>query len=492
MKVNHVTDSVERWGIWEIELQGLSRGNPFIDEDLRAEFRSENRIIQARGFYDGDGVYRVRCMPDTEGIWSYRIVFSDDPSQAVEGRFTCTEAPPSSHGPVRVANTFHFAYEDGTRYLPIGTTCYAWIHQPEYLREQTLETLEKSPFNKMRMCVFPKYYDYNHDEPEIFPYLQNDAGEFDFFRFNPAFFRLLEDNIRKLAKIGIEADLILFHPYDHWGFSNMGKEADDLYIGYITARLSAFRNVWWSLANEYDLMAMITKSKTNEDWERFGDSIQRNDPYDHLRSIHNCFAFYDHTKAWITHCSIQRQDVYKTAEYTDQWRGQYEKPVIIDECGYEGDINHGWGNLSAQELVRRFWEGTVRGGYVGHGETYLHPDDILWWSKGGKLYGESPERIQFLKDILSAGPEHGIDPIIFGMAGWDLPCGGVEGEYYLFYFGFNQPRFRPFSMPEGVTFRVDVIDTWNMTVDTLPGTYSGEFRIDLPGRQYMAVRMTRA
>ncbi len=34
-------------------------------------------------------------------------------------------------------------------------------------------------------------------------------------------------------------------------------------------------------------------------------------------------------------------------------------------------------------MVRRFWETAVRGGYCGHGETYLHPEDILWWSKGG-------------------------------------------------------------------------------------------------------------
>ena len=34
----------------------------------------------------------------------------------------------------------------------------------------------------------------------------------------------------------------------------MSKEADTLYYNYIIARFSAYRNVWWSLANEYDLM----------------------------------------------------------------------------------------------------------------------------------------------------------------------------------------------------------------------------------------------
>jgi len=51
------------------------------------------------------------------------------------------------------------------------------------------------------------------------------------------------------------------------------------------------------------------------------------------------------------------------------------------EVKYEGNIPRRWGNLSAEELVFRFWQGTVAGTYVGHGETYLHPSDVLWWSK---------------------------------------------------------------------------------------------------------------
>ena len=41
------------------------------------------------------------------------------------------------------------------------------------------------------------------------------------------------------------------------------------------------------------------------------------------------------------------------------WRETYRKPVVLDEICYEGDIQHGWGNISAQELVRRFWEAAV-------------------------------------------------------------------------------------------------------------------------------------
>ena len=48
----------------------------------------------------------------------------------------------------------------------------------------------------------------------------------------------------------------------------------------------------------------------------------------------------------------------------DEWRQRYKKPVVLDEICYEGNIEHGWGNISGQELVRRFWEAACRGGYV--------------------------------------------------------------------------------------------------------------------------------
>jgi hypothetical protein len=46
-------------------------------------------------------------------------------------------------------------------------------------------------------------------------------------------------------------------------------------------------------------------------------------------------------------------------------------------------------------------------------------------------------------------------------------------------------------MKPGTKYKVEVIDTWNMTIQELDGSYEGKFRIELPGRQCIAVRMTR-
>ena len=85
-----------------------------------------------------------------------------------------------------------------------------------------------------------------------------------------------------------------------------------------------------------------------DDWNYYADVIIKNDPYGHLRSIHNCMGFFDHSAAWVTHCSIQRQDIYKTAELTDEWRRQYGKPVVLDEIAYEGNMPYGWGNITGE------------------------------------------------------------------------------------------------------------------------------------------------
>jgi hypothetical protein len=329
------------------------------------------------------------------------------------------------------------------------------------------------------MCVFPKHYRFNRNEPVHHPFPRS-GTENDYSRFNPAFFQHFERRVGQLLELGIEADLILFHPYDRWGYATMDAETDERYLRYLVARLACYRNVWWSMANEFDLM----QAKAEADWDRFFRIVQESDPYQHPRSIHNCRRFYDHGKPWVTHCSIQSSDLHRARE----WREQYRKPVLYDECCYEGNIENNWGNIPAREMVHRFWLGTVGGAYVGHGETYVHPQDILWWSKGGVLRGESPARIAFLRRILEEGPVEGLDPQQIN-GRWR--GAGQPGAYYLCYMGVNQPVEQTYTLPEGGSYRVDVIDPWEMTITPLEGTYEGTFKVPLPGKPYLAVRLTR-
>ena len=463
-------------------IAGPSHGNPFVDVELTATFVDpQGQDVSVGGFYDGDGTYRLRLLPSATGSWSFTTSSTATSLDGIEGSFEVTES--DAVGPVRV-DGFHFRHANGDRHIPHGTTAYGWTHQPEALQEQTLATLAEAPFTKIRMCVFPKSYLYNSNEPDRFPFAADGQGGCDTTRFDVEYWAHLEKRIGDLDALGIQADIILFHAYDRWGFSDLGRAADDRYVRYLTRRLAALPNVWWSIANEYDLMS----SKSIDDWERLAAIVVAEDHADHLISIHNCFGFYDYTKPWITHCSVQRIDVYRTSENTDQWREQWGKPIVIDECAYEGDLDQGWGNITGEEMVRRFWEGAVRGGYVGHGETYYEPvDEVIWWAKGGELRGTSPARIGFLTSIIEDSPTGALDPL---PSEWDAPWGGVAGQYVIIYFGFNRPSFRTVSLAPGRPMHVDVIDTWNMTIDRLEGTFEGTFTLPLPGRQFIALRLT--
>ncbi|MCL2864982.1 MAG: DUF5605 domain-containing protein [Lachnospiraceae bacterium] len=503
-------DAVEKWDIYEICLNGPDSGNPFLEYNLQGHFKGKCESIVVDGFYDGNGRYKIRFMPSFEGKYAFEVK-GNFIETVLKGEFYV--APPSkeNHGPVRVANECHFAYDDGTPYYSIGTTCYVWNLQSDERIAETIETLKNSAFNKIRFCVFPKHYVYNLGEPRSYPYVgspmdssvltkenfndynfRREGNNFDYERFNPEHFSHIEKCIAILRDLNIEADLILLHPYDRWGFSMMTEKQDDLYIKYCVARFASYRNIWWSLANEYDLIP----HKSISDWERIAGIICEKDPYNHLRSIHNCRPFYDHSRPWITHCSIQRQDLYKHVEYTDEWRSKWRKPIVLDEISYEGDIQHGWGNINGQELVRRFWESAVRGGYPGHGETFFHPEDVLWWSHGGKLHGESHKRFGFLLKIMKETPGFGLRQLSLN---WDDVCGTADDvnafikpikDYYLFYFSFMCPTFREYHFDDDTKFQVNVIDTWNMTVED-KGVHQGKFNIDLGGRQYMAVQMKK-
>ena len=213
--------SVERWGVQEISVKGPKDGIPFTEQWIQGTFQGTQESVSVDGFYDGDGIYIVRFMPSFEGGYRFELAASFELSKEDrKGVFEVTKASEGNHGPVRVERTFHFAYEDGTRYFSIGTTCYVWALQSDELIRETLETLRQTAFNKIRFCILPKHYDFNLREPRSYPFEGtpmdssvltrenfkeydelSEGNVWDFTRFNPEHFRHLEWCILKLQEL---------------------------------------------------------------------------------------------------------------------------------------------------------------------------------------------------------------------------------------------------------------------------------------------------
>ncbi|SLN27279.1 Putative endoglucanase [Aquimixticola soesokkakensis] len=457
------TATIEKWGMFETEFTGPATGNPYLDVSFDAIFRLKEREVRVPGFYDGAGVYRLRFMPETTGEWQFETRSETPELNGHRGALDVVAPTGTNKGPVRVKNQFHFAYADGSPFLSFGTTCYAWTHQPLDEQAKTLQTLAKTGFNKIRMGVFPKDYPYNVNEPLHDIYHVVD-GKRDFDQPNYEAFRHFDTQVAALRDMGIEADLILFHPYDRWGYCDMDEAQDYRYVAYLAARYGGFRNVWWALANEYDF---LIDTKPMERWDRFFQILEEEDPARHLKSIHNgaADANYDHRKPWVTHTCIQNWDVKRTQEWRDTWG----KPVINDEPEYEGDIIQCWGNITAQELVHRFWTTMMRGGYAGHGETYSHPDDLIWWAKGGVLHGEAWKRLKFMRAVLEEDVRGGLEPLgPQAQWPWHRVSGAQDGDVRYIYLGEHQPVIWTLGLPEeDGDYELDLIDTWEMSVTPL-------------------------
>ena len=205
---------------------------------------------------------------------------------------------------------------------------------------------------------------------------------------------------------------------------------------------------------------------------------------------------------------------------------KYGKPVVFDECCYEGDLQYPWGNISAREMTERFWTAVTLGGYCTHGEVFENEDEVLWWAKGGTLKGESPARIAFLRSIVEELPGN-LEFVPGQMAAMsygqlkemeknpemlkNLPViargmvkmsesrfeafierhsetlGHCGEEAYLRYIGRECNGRGIMELPETGNYEVEVIDTWEMTRDRVKSGVNGKVEVKLPGREGMAL-----
>ena len=94
---------IQRYSIYEIVFSRSidAASNPFVDVTLSAAFAQRNRMVHVDGFYDGDGIYRIRLMPDQTGEWTYATHGNLPELDDQHGSFIVGPAAPGQHGPVR-------------------------------------------------------------------------------------------------------------------------------------------------------------------------------------------------------------------------------------------------------------------------------------------------------------------------------------------------------------------------------------------------------
>ena len=95
----------EKWKVFEITINVSTVGNPFKDVKLSGQFIIDKDTITVPGFFDGDGVFKIRFMPRAEGKWGYVTISNYKKLNNKKGSFICTPPSGNNHGPVAVKDT---------------------------------------------------------------------------------------------------------------------------------------------------------------------------------------------------------------------------------------------------------------------------------------------------------------------------------------------------------------------------------------------------
>ncbi len=79
--------SVEQWGVFELELHAEPEGNPFTDVDFKARFQHGHRAIIVDGFYDGQKGFSVT---EIDGLYTISLRVTANRGQRVWRRTETT------------------------------------------------------------------------------------------------------------------------------------------------------------------------------------------------------------------------------------------------------------------------------------------------------------------------------------------------------------------------------------------------------------------
>ncbi|MFD2114978.1 DUF5605 domain-containing protein [Paenibacillus yanchengensis] len=472
------TQIVERWAKFEWKIP-INTPLQLTDRTgLKVTFNHTGRYFETEGYYDGSGAITVRFMPDQVGEWAFQAEGAMFPTGIFSGKFQCVASSQKQHGRVQIMNQTRFTYEDGTTFIPMGTWLEEWHVQEEARRLQTIETLQASPFNKVNMLVMP-YRSEAVTQQGYFPFVSTAEGKYDGNQLHLPYFDLLDKSIARLAELGIQVELVLFSPkVEQLGLIHLTEEQKHHYIRYIVARYAAYANVWWTISDNGDQVI----DDTEQQLLPLIRTIKENDYGHHLLTVHGVTNAYNWGLPTLTHISLKDEDIKKASDFTLQ----YEKPVVLEHCGREGNGATPDDALLAEEMTYHIWEAIMRGGFASHGESMLQADGTTWSVHGGLLVGDSIARLTFLQKIISEAPHD----VSYSRLRHDASTLEERGHYYLQYFGPHRFSSRAFMMPEG-KYEVDIIDTWNMTITTLEQAFEGRFDITLLGELYYALRLRK-
>lgn len=372
----------------EARIHDGSLENPFTDARLDGSMEDPSGgKSRVEGFCDSqDGsVFRIRFMPRRPGRHSFSVAYRQPGgfTSGFSGTFMAVDA--GHKGVLRSdpQHPWHFLWEGtGEHYFLNGTTCYYLMgFEDEEVIRASIDRLHGYRINRIRVLLYGRQFDRPWGTPVVngadfrmalnpwvakYPEDTTNPG-FDLRRFNVAHWRKYE----RLLEHARDRDMIvsviffigaqpLYAPFME------GSEEEYLYYRYAVARLSAFSNITWDLANEHDF------HRNTSFWPYLmGSFLEHQDPVGHLCGCHNK-VYLQPWYTWLGMQLMQSWDSGLHAYVLEHRKAQAESgriiPQVIEEYGYESHHELFSGHRSPDTRRRCAWEVAMAGGYQTTGE----------------------------------------------------------------------------------------------------------------------------
>jgi hypothetical protein len=387
---------VPRWGVAEFELKyDGAVENPFVDVQAMAVFWYPLQIsrgpLEFEGFYDGDGTWRFRFVPRTEGPYAGQLTLKQGDKILSEQKVAFTCKGVQGRGFIRKSkmNPYRLEWEDGAPFYPIGI-------QPG--SQGPMVGMDGPAQGEWRSVEFGTYLDEFEGKANLFRIqlgqgtnagcaFQILTGKEGLYKYDLDNARLLDTAMKGMREHGFATIIIAFQDMSLWsdsknafgtgrdlaGWKNVKNEEAlrpvKQYLRYLIARYGAYTDIW-EMFNE--------DAYTPNEWlKEMAAFIRSYDPYKHIVTTNYerptedwCELVNPHEYMWMPASEVDGHLVKEIARFKS-----FGKPVVYTEFGNQGTLS----NNDPVKYRIAVWA------------AFMNEAAILFWHTGGRITEGRPD-----------------------------------------------------------------------------------------------------
>ena len=364
------TEKAAHRGTYEVSINITEEiVDPYLDAHFEVSFtRPDGTTVTVDSFYDGDETYKARAYCDQIGDWSWSLL--DNESEVKSGTFEVHPSPLPGKLRVHPADPRRLCYDDGSWFLHIGDTGYRYPTDTENGWQTYLDDAVAAGVTKIRTWFSTS----RHGIEGVFENGNRESGRLalDWWQEMDRRYRYALETYPhvqfQIIPYGEDGEALRAYPEDEL-VQQVGAE--------VQARLSAFPNVYWCIANDVKVVdgavdpeiveagARAQEGVSYDTIDLIGRDFAAREPWETLLTSHQLrqTGFSFRGEPWpdiITLHDLDQGAGERVSEYVHKGNA----PVVLDEDRYE---HYREPDDPAYFFRRLFWANLLAGGHPTYG-----------------------------------------------------------------------------------------------------------------------------